>query len=245
MSVMPLKWLDPEVIHFPPPEDALRDPNGLLAIGGNINPQWLLAAYRRGVFPWYEENQPILWWCPDPRMVLRPGHMHGSRSLLRLARSGRYEISFDRSFDQVIEACAASGTGGVASVGREASTPKARSSTWITYRLQKAFQSLHRSGYAHSVEVWDADGHLAGGLYGLGLGRVFFGESMFSRQSNTSKLALWHLQQRLKEWNYGLIDCQVASHHLFSLGAQEIPRQEFLQTASKLLTADDRRGPWQ
>ena len=229
MSPMPLKWLHPSIIRFPPVENALRDPNGLLALGGDITPDWLLEAYRHGIFPWYEENQPILWWSPDPRMVLYPGRMHLSRSMGKLLRRNPYRITFDNDFAEVIEGCA---------------DLAVRPNTWITRRMKEAFNTLHWMGYAHSVEVWQGE-QLVGGLYGMALGRVFFGESMFSRQPNASKLALWHLQERLAAWDYALIDCQVASDHLHSLGAEEIPRrrfQECLRQAEN--TARPQPGRW-
>lgn len=235
MSTMPLPNLNPEVIGFPAVEHALPNPNGLLAVGGDVTPKWLLHAYYRGIFPWYEEGQPIIWWAPDPRMVLIPGRMYVSRSLRRLARRSRYQLSVDRCFAQVMDACA---------LPRRPIPPDCpRPGTWITQDLKQGFEHLHRMGYAHSVETWQ-DGQLIGGIYGLAIGRVFFGESMFSRKPDASKLALWFLQQQLAALGYGLIDCQVASEHLHSLGAREIPRPRFQQALAQLMGPTIRPGPW-
>ncbi|MGI9251065.1 MAG: leucyl/phenylalanyl-tRNA--protein transferase [Pseudohongiellaceae bacterium] len=235
----PLPWLDPEVVEFPPVETALPSPNGLLAAGGDLTPDWLLTAYRQGIFPWFDERQPILWWAPDPRLVLYPGQMHISRSLKRLARKTSYRITADTSFAAVVDACAET-------------TDLARPGTWITRDMKAAFQILHELGYAHSVEVWQ-DKDLVGGLYGLALGKVFFGESMFSLEPNTSKLALWCLERQLAAWGYGLIDCQVSSRHLISLGAETIPRRRFQELLTQMLGDDgtnnadgsNNTGQWQ
>jgi len=224
---MALAWLDPDVVGFPAVERALTSPNGLLAIGGDLTPEWLIHAYQRGIFPWYEADQPILWWTPDPRMVLFPEQLHVSRSLGRLVRKNPYTITMDRSFAAVIGACG---------------EPRAQSGgTWITEELKAAYIRLNTLGIAHSVEVWDHDA-LVGGLYGVALGKVFFGESMFSRKSNTSKLALVFLTRHLREWGYQLIDCQVASSHLASLGAREISRRAF--TAKLEQAVGGQRSPW-
>lgn len=223
---MSLAWLDPAKIGFPDVESALTDPNGLLAVGGNLGPEWLIHAYQRGIFPWFEAGQPILWWAPDPRMVLFPEQLHVSRSLQKLLRKAPFRLTLDADFAGVIGACAG---------------PRNRSEgTWITAELSSAYQRLHRLGIAHSVEVWDGD-YLAGGLYGVALGRVFFGESMFSHSSNSSKLALVFLTEHLRQWGYKLIDCQVASSHLASMGAREIPRQEFVGLLNELING--RRKP--
>ena len=243
MSPRPLKWLDPAVIEFPPLESALRDPNGLLALGGDISPAWLLAAYRRGIFPWYEEGQPILWWSPDPRMVLLPGTMHVSRSLRRLARRGRYRVTFDTCFHQVIAACASRAVRRDTASADDSLYSIRRQATWITRGLQASFQRLHALGHAHSVEVWEGE-CLVGGLYGLALGRAFFGESMFYRRPDASKLALWHLERELQARNYGLIDCQIASPHLFSLGAREVPRHRFQHMLRESLEDGPAPGLW-
>ena len=226
---MTLTWLDADRIGFPAADQALSDPNGLLAAGGSLRPEWLIYAYQRGIFPWFEAGQPILWWCPDPRMVLLPAELHISRSLSKLIRNHPHQLSFDLDFAGVISAC---------------SEPRSKSEgTWITAELKAAYQQLHSLGIAHSVEVWDK-GQLAGGLYGVALGKVFFGESMFSRSSNCSKLALVFLVQHLRKWGYELIDCQVATSHLGSLGAREIPRQEFLAKLNKLIDGQVMPACW-
>jgi leucyl/phenylalanyl-tRNA---protein transferase len=199
---------------FPPVSCALEDPDGLLCAGGDLSPDRILAAYRRGIFPWYAQGQPILWWSPDPRMVLFPGELKVSRSLRKSLRNRGYRVTFDTSFEQVISECADSGT-------------RAFEGTWISPAMHVAYVELHRLGHAHSVEVWLGE-RLVGGLYGLELGRVFFGESMFSNATDASKVALCHLVAALRERSVELIDCQVASEHLYSLGARAIPRAEFV-----------------
>jgi len=226
---MTLVWLDPERIGFPEADQALANPNGLLAAGGSLSPEWLIHAYQRGIFPWFEDDQPFLWWSPDPRMVLLPSELHISRSLSKLIQNNPYQVSIDLDFAAVISAC---------------SEPRPNSDgTWITAELQAAYQNLHSLGIAHSVEVWEQDS-LVGGLYGVALGNVFFGESMFSRSSNCSKLALVFLVQHLRKWGYELIDCQVASRHLASLGAREIPRGEFLAQLSELIDGQVEPAYW-
>jgi leucyl/phenylalanyl-tRNA--protein transferase len=199
---------------FPPVEDALTEPDGLLCAGGDLSPARLLAAYRRGIFPWYSEGQPILWWSPDPRLVLFPDELKISRSLAKTLRNRGFRVSFDRCFAAVAAHCAASGD-------------RAAEGTWISPAMHAAYVELHRLGYAHSVEVWDAE-RLVGGLYGLKLGRVFFGESMFSTERDASKVALCHLVQALRTHEVGLIDCQVPTAHLVSLGARLMPRAAFV-----------------
>lgn len=210
----PLQWLDPDSLEFPAPATAMQVPNGLLAVGGDLRPERLLHAYQRGIFPWFEEGQPPLWWSPDPRMVLFPAELHVSRSLARFARTTPLQVTSNRAFVAVLTACAAP---------REGSQ-----GTWITAAMQAAYSNLHDLGYAHSVEVWDG-AELVGGLYGVALGTVFFGESMFSRVSNASKLAFIRLVPELAAAGYRLIDCQVATGHLGSLGARCISRSAFLQ----------------
>lgn len=197
---------------FPPISAALLEPNGLLAMGGDLQPQRILAAYRRGIFPWYGDGDPILWWSPQPRCVLKPQDIKRSRSLQKTLRHKGFTISFDQAFTQVIGAC-------------RASTPN-RPSTWINPQMQQAYTQLFQLGYAHSVEVWQ-DQQLQGGLYGLSLGRIFFGESMFSRARDASKIALVALCEALVQANYLLIDCQVANPHLLSMGATLMDRCEF------------------
>lgn len=198
---------------FPPVEAALRAPNGLLAAGADLTPQRLLDAYARGIFPWFNPGEPILWWSPDPRMVLFPHEFRLSRSLRKRLRRHDYEIRFDTAFREVMLGCAAPRPG--------------QQGTWITPQMIEAYTLLHTLGYAHSVETW-MQGRLVGGLYGVAIGRVFYGESMFSRVSDASKIAFAHLVAQLFEWGYGLIDCQMSTRHLASLGAREIPRSEFI-----------------
>jgi leucyl/phenylalanyl-tRNA--protein transferase len=210
-----LRWLtsDDPADRFPPTSEALEEPNGLLAAGGDLTPARLLAAYRRGIFPWYEEGQPILWWSPDPRAVLWPDRVKVSRSLRRSLIKGAFELRIDTAFVEVVDACAEPRRYG--------------GSTWITADIAAAYARLHRLGWAHSFESWQ-DGELAGGLYGVAIGRVFFGESMFTRVSDASKVALVNAARYLQGRGFALIDCQVASAHIATLGAVTIPRSEFL-----------------
>ncbi len=197
---------------FPPTRNALSNPNGLLAVGGDLSIHRLRAAYARGIFPWYEQGQPILWWSPDPRMVLAPDKIHVSRSLQKFLRRSTWTVSVDRCFDLVVQGCA-----GLRNKSQ---------GTWITPDMQQAYGQLHAAGVAHSIEVFDGNA-LVGGLYGVALGRVFFGESMFSCQSNASKTAFISLARWLRREGFVLIDCQVANPHLQSLGATEMPRNLF------------------
>jgi leucyl/phenylalanyl-tRNA--protein transferase len=199
---------------FPPVSQALKDPDGLLAAGGGLSPERLLAAYRQGIFPWYNAGQPVLWWSPDPRSVLIPAEFRKSRSLVKSLRNRGYRTSIDASFAAVIDACAeprASGPG-----------------TWITAEMAAAYRELHALGHAHSIETWRAD-QLVGGLYGVALGRVFFGESMFTRSRDASKAALARLVDECRARGIVLIDCQVSSAHLQSLGSRDLPRSEFVK----------------
>jgi len=205
---------------FPPAEQALRTPNGLLAAGGDLSATRLLQAYRQGIFPWFSEGEPILWWSPDPRMVLIPKEFCVSHSLRKALRKGRYEVRTDTAFEQVMRACAAPRTGA--------------NGTWIHEEMIAAYCELHRLGHAHSVETW-MDGELAGGLYGMALGRMFYGESMFSRRTDASKIALAHLSAQLARWHFGMIDCQMNTPHLGSLGAREIPRKQFITLLQDLI----------
>ncbi len=198
----------------------MRNPNGLLAAGGDLSTERLLAAYRKGIFPWYGEGEPILWWSPDPRMVLFPDELKISRSLSKTLRNKAYEIRFDTSFDAVMEGCAESRSG--------------QTGTWITAEMREAYQRLHALGHAHSVETW-IEGGLAGGLYGVAIGGVFFGESMFSRARDASKIALVALVGRCKAQGIRLIDCQMHTRHLASLGARDIPRLRFSQLLQELI----------
>lgn len=214
---------------FPPIELALVDPNGLLAAGGDLTPERLLAAYRQGIFPWYSEGQPILWWSPDPRMVLFVDEFKVSRSLRRAVSRRDFDIRVDSAFESVVEGCAAprDGQGG----------------TWITPAMIDAYSRLHRLGYAHSVEAW-TDGALAGGLYGVAIGRMFFGESMFARATDASKVALVHLVEMLKQRDMPLIDCQQQTPHLTRLGARLIPRRAFAEALARLVHSPQPAGAW-
>ncbi|MEY4640011.1 MAG: hypothetical protein RLZZ227_5 [Pseudomonadota bacterium] len=210
----PLPWLGENSFAFPDPAAALRVPNGLLAVGGDLQPGRLLHAYQRGIFPWFDATQPPLWWTPDPRMVLFPDELHVSRSLNKALSSSGLVVASDRDFAGVVAACAEPRRGA--------------DGTWITSGMQRAYHQLFELGYAHSVEVRDGAA-LVGGLYGIAMGQVFFGESMFSRVSNASKIAFVHLVRALAAAGFRLIDCQVENPHLASLGARTIPRQEFMQ----------------
>ena len=256
---------------FPPVEQALRTPNGLLAAGGALVPARLLDAYRHGIFPWFNAGDPILWWSPDPRMVLFPEEFKVSRSLRKTLRSNIYEIRTDTAFEQVMRACA---------------TPRdGQAGTWINEDMVATYTELHRMGMAHSVEVWmptalfqlQVEGEtrrqranddnstlstarsergrqhsiadelelvLVGGLYGVSIGRMFYGESMFSRSADASKAALAHLAAQLRRWNFGMIDCQMNTPHLASLGAREIPRAEFIQRLQELIHYPNFASPW-
>lgn len=224
-------WLDarPPDAPFPPVELALREPNGLLAVGGDLSPQRLLRAYRQGIFPWYNAGQPILWWSPDPRLVLFPADLRISRSLRKTLRRGAFRVTLDADFEAVVAACAAPRADG--------------QGTWITRDIAAAYARLHALGHAHSVEVWQQD-RLVGGLYGVALGRVFFGESMFTRISDASKVAFVHLVGQLERWGYELIDCQVYTGHLASLGATLIPRAAFNARLDRLADAAGHDGRW-
>jgi leucyl/phenylalanyl-tRNA---protein transferase len=215
---------------FPPIAAALAEPNGLLAAGGDLSPDRLLAAYRHGIFPWYSEGQPILWWSPDPRMVLYTHELRVSRSLAKRVRSGVFEVRIDTAFRAVIEACAQAPRNG-------------QYGTWITPEIVAAYVELHRRGYAHSVESWFGN-TLAGGLYGLALGRVFFGESMFARETDASKVALVQLAAKLRELDVPLIDCQQETAHLAALGARPIPRERFAAHLVELIHSNDPPRGW-
>lgn len=214
---------------FPDPDSAFEIPDGLLAAGGDLSASRLLYAYEHGIFPWYEEGQPILWWSPDPRCVIHPDAFHLSRRTLRHLRNSRFELTFNRCFDDVVAACA----------GKRAGQP----GTWITSDMAAAYTNLHDSGWAHSVEVW-LDGRLAGGLYGLAIGKAFFGESMFSSETNASKAAMLALCQELIRHQFLIFDCQVESPHLMSLGASLLPRSDFLQLLQAACTTRDRMQNW-
>ncbi len=224
-----IAWLEAET-PFPPIAQALREPNGLLAAGADLSPQRLISAYRRGIFPWFSAGDPILWWSPDPRMVLYPDELKISRSLAKTLRHADYSVRLDTAFEQVIAACATSPREG-------------QSGTWIVPEMQAAYCRLHAAGYAHSVETWRA-GKLIGGLYGIAIGGAFFGESMFSRATDASKIALAHLCKHLISRRFGIIDCQMETSHLASLGARPIPRDTFLVRVAELVDGGDPPGRW-
>jgi leucyl/phenylalanyl-tRNA--protein transferase len=223
-----IPWLNRNT-PFPPHEFAMEQPNGLLAVGGDLSADRLLDAYRHGIFPWYSDGDPILWWSPDPRMVLYPRELRITRSLDKVLRNRTYDVRFDTAFDDVILACAAPRTG--------------QSGTWITDEIRSAYNELHHLGYAHSIETW-IDGELAGGLYGVALGRVFFGESMFARARDASKIAFVHLVRYLETSGFAMVDCQMHTDHLASLGAREVRRGEFLQRLGELVDYAAPIGRW-
>jgi leucyl/phenylalanyl-tRNA---protein transferase len=223
-----IPWLGREHA-FPPLEAALEEPNGLLAAGGDLSPGRLLAAYRLGIFPWFSDDDPILWWSPDPRMVLYPPELRVTRSLRKTLKRDDYEIRVDTDFRAVMRACA---------------EPRPdQHGTWITARMLQAYCTLHERGLAHSVETW-REGRLIGGLYGVAIGRAFFGESMFSRATDASKLALVHLVRQLERWQFGLIDCQMRTAHLASLGAREVPRGQFSRHLQQLVNYPSEPVVW-
>jgi len=222
-------WLGPEH-EFPPAESA--GPGGILAIGGDLAPGRLLAAYRKGIFPWpWDEAEPMLWWCPDPRFVLYPDELRVSRTLGQRTRSARFDVRLDTAFAEVVEGCAA--------------TPRRDSGTetWITTAMKEAYVRLHELGHAHSAEAWRG-GKLAGGLYGVALGQVFFGESMFHRETDASKVAFVRLVRQLASWGFRLVDCQLETPHLRSFGARALPRRRFLAELREALAQPSRPGPW-
>lgn len=210
-----LHWLDPRDPDqpFPPTHLAMRDPNGLLAIGGDLTPRRLLRAYAQGIFPWYNPDEPILWWCPDPRTVLVPAQLHVTRSLRQAIQRKDYAVTFDRALGSVLDSCSGE--------------RRDSRGTWLGLDMKSAYRQLHQQGHCHSVEIW-RDGELIGGLYGVSIGRMFFGESMFTRADNASKIALYWLCEQFKVWQFEMIDCQVGSTHLASLGAQSLGRDKFL-----------------
>jgi len=227
----PLYWVQANRLaeEFPDTDEALLEPDGLLAAGGDLTPERLLAAYRSGIFPWFSEGQPILWWAPDPRSILYPQGLKISRSLRKTLRRKPFEVTIDKAFDAVTLGCA----------GPRRGEP----GTWITDSMRDAYATLHRRGYAHSVECWAHD-ELAGGLYGVAIGQVFFGESMFSHSTDASKIAIVTLAERLTEWDYKLIDCQVHNSHLASLGAETIRRTDFNRMLSEFCAAAPSPDAW-
>lgn len=214
---------------FPPLEQALEHPDGLIAIGGDLSVSRIVAAYRLGIFPWYNDDEPILWWSPAQRMVLFPESLKVSRSLRKTIRKNKLTVTLDQNFPAVIKACA--------------NSRRKQYGTWITKEMQDAYCQLHDSGFAHSVECWH-EGHLVGGLYGIALGKIFFGESMFSRITDASKVAFTHFVWQLQRWGYELIDCQVQTRHLQSLGAIEIPRPQYRILLDRLCEASGHSGVW-
>jgi leucyl/phenylalanyl-tRNA--protein transferase len=224
---MPIYLLTDDLV-FPPPH--LAEEGGLLAVGADLSAQRLLLAYRMGIFPWYSEESPILWWSPDPRLVLYPDEFRVSKSLQKIIKQQRFWITLDTAFEQVMTACA------------YIERPR-HEGTWILDEMIQAYCHLHQAGYAHSVEAW-YEGELAGGLYGVSLGRCFFGESMFARQNNASKVSLYHLVEYVKSLQFRLIDCQVTTAHLISLGAKEISRRRFLAELEQALRYPTLQGQW-
>ncbi len=214
---------------FPPVDHALQYPDGLLAIGGDLSMKRLLVAYRKGIFPWFSDEEPILWWSPSKRMVLFPEHLHISRSLRKTLRKQKFVITLDQAFTEVMRQCAG---------------PRLRQQgTWITQEILDAYATLHQHQYAHSVEVWYQD-KLVGGLYGVALGKVFYGESMFTRMTDASKVAFVHFSRQLQRWGYELIDCQVYTEHLSSLGAVEIPRADYVRLLNRLCPLQGHNESW-
>lgn len=221
---------NPSDLRFPPVEEST--PDGLLAVGGDLRPERLLEAYCHGIFPWYEEDQPILWWSPDPRAVLFPDKLHVPRSLDKTIRRGHFTVTLDTCFRNVMMECA----------GPRPQYPEG--GTWITPEMIEAYTRLHELGHAHSIETWQ-EGTLVGGLYGVAIGGAFFGESMFSRATDASKVALVSLIRQLQTWGFQIFDCQQASPHVMRLGAEEIPRRAFIEHLTAALTIPNRRGRWQ
>ncbi len=209
---------------FPPVEQALDHPDGLLAAGGTLTLKRLVEAYRHGIFPWFNDGDPVLWWSPDPRTVLAPPRLHVSHSLRKKLKKGAFFVTIDAVFGRVLDGCAA---------------PRAADSgTWLTGHMRRAYTSLHLAGFAHSIEVW-MDGELAGGMYGVAIGRMFFGESMFSRRTDASKIAMARLAVQLDRWQVPLIDCQLETEHLLSLGAERMPRRQFVREVERLVREPD------
>lgn len=227
-----LAWIpdDAPADTFPPVSTAFDEPNGLLCAGGDLSPERLVAAYQRGIFPWFSEDEPILWWSPNPRTLFSTTSFHVSRSMQRVLKKHPYRLSVDENFPAVIQACAKPRPNG--------------GGTWITKNMQIAYINLHQHGHAHSCEVWEGD-ELVGGIYGVAVGAAFCAESMFSRRSNTSKLALWTLLQQLERWGFELFDCQLWNEHLGSLGAFDVPREVFAEVLSLAVNKQTLQKTWQ
>ncbi len=224
---MPIQWLD-RSLDFPEP--AIAEDNGLFAVGGDLSVQRLLRAYQIGAFPWFNENDPILWWHPNPRYVIYPSDIYVSKSMRQILRRDQFTITYDQEFDTVVEECSG--------MRREG-----QAGTWLTKRMRSAYKRLHQAGYAHSCEVW-LDGELVGGLYGVSIGRAFYGESMFTKASNASKVALIHLARNLEQRHFYLIDCQMPTPHLISMGATPIPRLTFRHFLKLSNSHETIRGSW-
>lgn len=226
-----LHWLDPHdpEQRFPPLHLAMREPNGLLAIGGDLSLTRLIRAYSQGIFPWYNPDEPILWWSPDPRAILVPEHLKVSRSMAKRLKKNDYAVTLDAAYAQVLDGCAAPRGPG--------------QGTWLGADMKAAYQQMYRHGYSHSLEVW-REGRLIGGLYGVSVGRMFFGESMFSRQTDASKIGFYWLCRQLQTWRFKLIDCQIASAHLRTLGAVEISRERFARALHDAASMPGRTGLW-
>ncbi|HET7301665.1 MAG TPA: leucyl/phenylalanyl-tRNA--protein transferase [Oleiagrimonas sp.] len=223
MTHLPIAWIHPgSPARFPPPAQALREPDGLLALGGDLSTERLLAAYRHGIFPWYGQDEPILWWSPNPRCVFDLEHLHPDRSLRKLMRKSDWTVTIDHTFRDVMQACAAPRAG-------------QRGGTWITDDMIQAYTALHDAGHAHSIEVWHGP-QLVGGLYGIAVGRMFCGESMFSNVSGGSKVALVCLGQLLRDWGFPWLDAQVGNPHLYRMGAENMPRREYLAHLETLVS---------
>jgi len=223
-----IHWLQSDE-PFPPVHSALAEPNGLLAAGGDLSAERLIEAYRQGIFPWFSDGEPILWWSPDPRMVLVPAEIKVTRSLAKVLRNRVFEVRADSAFREVMQACA---------------EPRANQrGTWISDGMIGAYHALHRRGIAHSIETW-IDGELAGGLYGVAIGRMFYGESMFTRAPDASKIALVHLARQLQRWGFELIDCQMHTAHLERMGGREVPRVAFMRKLGELVNYPPITGAW-
>ena len=223
-----IHWLQSDE-PFPPVHSALAEPNGLLAAGGDLSAERLIEAYRQGIFPWFSDGEPILWWSPDPRMVLVPAEIKVTRSLAKVLRNRVFEVRADSAFREVMQACA---------------EPRANQrGTWISDDMIGAYHALHRRGIAHSIETW-IDGELAGGLYGVAIGRMFYGESMFTRAPDASKIALVHLARQLQRWGFELIDCQMHTAHLERMGGREVPRVAFMRKLGELVNYPPITGAW-
>ena len=232
MSNINLPWLDPKDPHypFPSPDDALDSPEGLVAAGGDLNPTRILRAYRQGIFPWYEEGQPILWWSPDPRGILFPAKFNAHKSLLRTIKRQQWKVTYDHAFQRVMVACA---------------EPRSYSKgTWITKDMINAYCHLHQLGHAHSLEIWNQSDKLIGGIYGISMGSVFFGESMFSRVTDASKVALLYLSANLDLWDYHLLDTQLPSSHLEFLCGEPISRQHYLTLLDRFSQQPAKDNAW-